>query len=57
LIREAGYSPQVDIEDGIDRYLDWIRAQADIKDYFSEAEQLLKSKGIVQGVGAAIRWH
>jgi dTDP-L-rhamnose 4-epimerase len=57
LIREAGYSPQVDIEGGIDHYLDWIREQADIKDYFSEAEQLLKSKGIVQGVGAAIRWH
>jgi dTDP-L-rhamnose 4-epimerase len=57
LIREAGYSPQVDIENGIDHYLDWIRAQAHIKDYFSEAEQLLKSKGIVQRVGAANRWH
>jgi dTDP-L-rhamnose 4-epimerase len=49
-VRAAGYEPQVDLEEGIQRYIDWIRSQSDIRDYFSEAEQILKSKGIVHRV-------
>jgi dTDP-L-rhamnose 4-epimerase len=49
-IRSAGYKPQVKLEEGIARYIDWIRSQSDIRDYFSEAEQILKSKGIVHRV-------
>src|ERR1700720_566312 len=49
-IRSAGYQPQVELEEGIQRYIDWIRSQTDIRDYFSEAEQILKSKGIVHRV-------
>ena len=48
--RAAGYKPQIALEDGIQRYIDWIRSQSDIRDYFSEAEQILKSKGIVHRV-------
>jgi dTDP-L-rhamnose 4-epimerase len=49
-IRSAGYKPQMKLEEGISRYIDWIRSQSDIRDYFSEAEQILKSKGIVHRV-------
>ena len=49
-IRAAGYSPQVDLASGIGRYLDWIRQQADVRDYFSEAANVLRSKGIVHRV-------
>ena len=49
-IRSAGYKPQIELEEGIQRYIDWIRSQSDIRDYFSEAEQILKSKGIVHRV-------
>lgn len=49
-IRAAGYEPQVDLATGISRYLDWIRQQTDVRDYFSEAETILKSKGIVHRV-------
>jgi len=49
-IGAAGYKPQVSLEEGIARYIDWIRAQSDIRDYFSEAEQILKGKGIVHRV-------
>jgi len=49
-IRSAGYKLQVELEEGIQRYIDWIRSQTDIRDYFSEAEQILKSKGIVHRV-------
>lgn len=49
-IRAAGYTPQVDLREGIGRYLDWIRAQTDVKDYFSEAAEILRKKGIVHRV-------
>jgi dTDP-L-rhamnose 4-epimerase len=50
LARSAGYKPTVDLGDGILRYIDWIRKQSDIRDYFSEASQILTSKGIVHRV-------
>jgi dTDP-L-rhamnose 4-epimerase len=49
-IRSAGYTPQVDLGTGIRRYLEWIRQQADVRDYFSEAANILRSKGIVHRV-------
>ncbi len=49
-IQAAGYQPQVDLATGIGRYLDWIRAQSDVRDYFSEAADILRSKGIVHSV-------
>jgi len=51
-IRAAGYKPQVNLATGIGRYLDWIRQQADVRDYFSEAADVLRSKGIVHRVRA-----
>jgi len=49
-IRNAGYAPQVDLATGIGRYLDWIRQQSNVRDYFSEAANILRSKGIVHRV-------
>ncbi len=49
-IQAAGYKPQVDLAAGIGRYLEWIRDQADVKDYFSEAADILRKKGIVHRV-------
>jgi len=50
-IRAAGYEPQVDLASGIARYLDWIRSQQDVRDYFTEAAEILRHKGIVHRVG------
>jgi len=49
-VRAAGYEPHVDLAEGIRRYIDWIRTQSDIRDYFSEAAKILRSKGIVHRV-------
>jgi dTDP-L-rhamnose 4-epimerase len=49
-IRGVGYEPQVELAEGISRYLDWIRQQSDVRDYFSEAEMIMRSKGIVHRV-------
>ena len=48
--RSAGYKATFDLGEGIARYIDWIRTQSDIRDYFSEASEILKNKGIVHRV-------
>jgi dTDP-L-rhamnose 4-epimerase len=52
VIRKAGYTPLVSLEQGIERYLKWIRQQAGVKDYFAAAEVILRQKGILQKVNA-----
>ncbi len=51
-IRTVGYEPSVSIEQGIGRYVDWIRTQGTVKDYFAEIEAGLRAKGIVQSVSS-----
>ena len=51
-IRAVGYEPQVSIEQGIARYVEWIKTQGSVEDYFSKAEAGLREKGIVQSVRA-----
>ena len=53
-----GYAPTVELVTGIGRYIDWIREQGPIEDYFAAAEESLRAKRIVQrrataGDGAA----
>lgn len=47
LVRSIGYAPSVRLADGIQRYVNWIREQGDVREYFSEAERVLRSKGVV----------
>ena len=52
VIRNAGYRPTVSLKEGIERYLQWIRQQGSVKDYFAAAEPILRQKGILQKVDA-----
>lgn len=52
-IRSIGYEPQVTLEEGISRYIDWIGTQGAVADYFGAAEAGLRAKGIVQSVEGA----
>ncbi len=47
----AGYDPNVGLAEGIERYLEWIRGQGDVCDYFAQAEGVLRDKRIVHGRG------
>jgi dTDP-L-rhamnose 4-epimerase len=49
-IRTIGYEPKVPLEEGIARYIEWIRTQGAVEDYFAEAEIGLREKGMVQSV-------
>jgi dTDP-L-rhamnose 4-epimerase len=48
--RTIGYEPQVQLEEGIARYIAWIKTQRAVEDYFAKAEIGLREKGIVQNV-------
>ena len=47
-VRSAGYAPEVNLATGIELYLEWIRAQGGVRDYFAAAERVLREKQIVQ---------
>jgi dTDP-L-rhamnose 4-epimerase len=49
-IRTIGYEPSVPLEEGIGRYIDWIKTQGAVEDYFAKAEAGLREKGIVQNI-------
>ncbi|HEX7976718.1 MAG TPA: GDP-mannose 4,6-dehydratase, partial [Anaerolineales bacterium] len=46
-LRALGWAPQVPVEEGLRRYAAWIQGFATVEDYFSEAEQLLKSTRVI----------
>jgi dTDP-L-rhamnose 4-epimerase len=45
---QLGFEPRTDLETGIDRYLDWVRQQGEISDYFAAAERLLRRRRVVK---------
>jgi dTDP-L-rhamnose 4-epimerase len=52
-IGELGFQPQVRLEDGIGRYLDWGGEQGAIAEYFGAAQRQLRRRRVVKQVGAA----
>jgi dTDP-L-rhamnose 4-epimerase len=53
LARSAGYDPRTTLADGIGRYVEWITAVNDVRDYFAAAEAGLREKRIVHRLAAA----
>ncbi len=47
-IRALGWRPTVPVEEGLRRYAAWIASQKDIRDYFGEAEALMKRAQVVR---------
>jgi dTDP-L-rhamnose 4-epimerase len=43
-----GFTPRVGLAEGIDRYLDWVRAQGPIAEYFAQAERRLRRRRVVK---------
>lgn len=47
-IGKLGFAPRVGLDEGIDRYLDWVRAQGPIAEYFGRAERMLRRRRVVK---------
>jgi dTDP-L-rhamnose 4-epimerase len=53
-LRALGWQPEVNVRDGLRRYVAWIRSRGNnIKEYFTQAEQRLRDAGIVREVNRA----
>jgi dTDP-L-rhamnose 4-epimerase len=50
LIASAGFEARVSLEDGVARYLSWLRAHGPIEELFSSAERRLREAGMVHQV-------
>ncbi|MDQ6943803.1 MAG: NAD-dependent epimerase/dehydratase family protein [Candidatus Eremiobacteraeota bacterium] len=48
LLASIGHTSRVDLETGIARYLAWIGTRSDVREYFTQAADTLRSKGILQ---------
>jgi dTDP-L-rhamnose 4-epimerase len=53
-IAALGWQPQVPLADGIARYLDWIRTQGDVADYFTAAAERLRQQRVVHTTQTAV---
>ena len=53
LARSAGFEPRVALEDGLVRYLAWIREQGRVGERFTASRELLKRRGIVHRVSGS----
>lgn len=47
-IGKLGFAPRVALDEGIGRYLDWVRAQGPIAEYFGRAERMLRRRRVVK---------
>ncbi len=43
----AGFMPRVELRAGVARYVEWIRSRSDVREYFAEAQERLRSSGLV----------
>ena len=47
-LRGLGWRPEVDVCEGIRRYVEWIRALGDVAEQFSRAERRQRASGLVR---------
>ena len=52
-IGALGFAQRTGLGDGIDRYLDWVRAQGSIGEYFAAAERMLRRRRVVKQAASA----
>jgi len=46
-LKNYGFKPDTSVEEGINHYLEWIKEQSDIKEYFTKAISQLKNMKVV----------
>ena len=46
-IKKLGFEPKHTFEQGIQKYIDWIKSKGKVQEYFSDAEILLKKMGVI----------
>ena len=52
-IRELGWAPETSLPDGLAQVADWIGGQGELREYYSDALEQLRERGVVQAARAA----
>lgn len=47
-LRRLGWEPHVSLEGIVEEYVDWARAQPDLRDYYEQAEREMKAMGTIR---------
>ncbi len=51
-LRATGWTPTTSVAEGVRAYVDWISTQGDIKEYFTDAERMMKEMHAVRQADA-----
>jgi len=49
-IKGLGWCPQIPLEQIIREYLEWVRQQGAISDYYTQTEQVMKNQGVIRSI-------
>lgn len=49
-LNKLGWSPKKSLDNIFEDYINWLNSMGDISDYFSEAEQTMRSSGVICSV-------
>lgn len=50
-----GWTARTPLEEALRRYTDWLLRQPDVREYFSEAETVMKGLGVIRAVAPSVR--
>ncbi len=50
-LQSLGWKPTLTTEEVVRRYVEWVRTQADARDYYAESERVMREMQVVQTVG------
>lgn len=49
-LRALGWEPTHTLQQGLAKYVEWIKTQGEVKEYFSEALKIMEQRGVVRNV-------
>ncbi len=49
-LQRLGWQPKTSLEQIIREYLDWVQKQAEVSDYYAQAEKIMRQQGVIRSV-------
>jgi dTDP-L-rhamnose 4-epimerase len=54
-LKNLGWSPRKSLDNILDDYINWLNSMGDISDYFSDAEQAMRTSGVIRSTAKQTR--
>lgn len=49
-LKELGWQPKTSLEQTITEYIEWVQKQAEVSDYYAQAEKVMRQQGVIRSV-------